>query len=59
MAVAKENTATTTALANVTARQIDFVSQFSNEFSALMGILNVARPIKKESGADYLMSVRP
>ena len=55
MAVAKENTATTTALANVTARQIDFVSQFSNEFSALMGILNVARPIKKESGAELKM----
>lgn len=55
MAVAKENTATTTALANVTARQIDFVSQFSNDFRALMGILNVARPIKKESGAELKM----
>lgn len=55
MAVAKENTATSTALANVTARQIDFVSQFSNEFRALMGLLNVARPIKKESGAELKM----
>jgi len=55
MAVAKANTATSTTLANVTARKIDFASQFSNEFLALMGLLDVARPIKKESGTELRM----
>lgn len=55
MAVAKENTATSTTMANVSARKIDFASQFSNEFLALMGLLDVARPIKKESGTELRM----
>lgn len=55
MAAAQENTATTTNLANVEARKIDFVSQFATELKALMGLLDVSRAIKKESGADLRM----
>lgn len=51
----KTNTATTNSFSNVKARQIDFVSQFATQFTTLMNLLSVARPIKKESGAELRM----
>lgn len=36
---------------NVTAREIDFVSRFADNWEALREILGIARPIKKQPGA--------
>lgn len=54
MPVAKQNTVVTTDV-NITAREVDFVSQFSTDLTALMNILSIARGIKKEAGANLVM----
>lgn len=46
---AKDNT-TKVANLDVTAREIDFVSRFNNNWEALRSILGIMRPIRKEPG---------
>ena len=50
MAVKTNTTLTTNGFTNVTAREIDFVSRFNNNWDALRNILGIMRPIRKEAG---------
>ncbi len=48
--MAKDNLTKSTDIA-VTAREIDFVTQFANNWEALMNVLGIMRAIRKEPGA--------
>lgn len=50
MAVKDNTTKTTNGFTNVTAREIDFVTRFGQNWSALQAILGIMRPIKKDPG---------
>ena len=47
-------TTTTTQFANVTAREVDFVTQFNRQWDALREILGITRPIKKAPGTKLV-----
>lgn len=50
MAVKSNTTTTANGFVNVTAREIDFVTRFGQNWDALRNILGIMRPIKKDPG---------
>lgn len=53
--MAKTNVITTEGMSDIQAREIDFVTQFTQNFQALMDLLSVSRTIEKTSGTDLVM----
>lgn len=47
---AKNNTTTTRQFSGVNPREIDFVTRFQSRFQALMELIGITRPIRKEPG---------
>lgn len=52
--MAKANLNTTTNMSAVKAREIDFVTRFSDNWTALRQILNIMRPIRKAPGTQLV-----
>lgn len=47
---------TTTANISVNVKEIDFVSRFENDWQALVDILNIMRPVRKQPGTQLIAS---